>query len=240
MNTMGQDLSFNLPINQLAALRDAQLLSEARAGSSAAFAELQNLYSRHLYNRIVAITKNREDAEDALQDTFLRAYLALCKFEGRSSFCSWLTRIAINSALMVLRKRRARPEAPFDPYYELGDEIVQFEIRDPAPNPEQIFDQRQRCSGMMRAIQKLDPTLRGAIQTRMAQGSSLKEIALALGISEAAVKARLHRARARLNATQVFRNEGAKRKVSSGSPRKGLIPGRQNREQLCMNSTQYA
>jgi RNA polymerase sigma-70 factor, ECF subfamily len=238
MNT--QEFSFNLPMNQLAALRDAQLLSAAQAGSSEAFAELQTLYSRHLYNRIVSITKNREDAEDALQDTFLRAYLALCKFEGRSSFCSWLTRIAINSALMVLRKRRSRPEASFDPHYEAGEETLQFEVKDPAPNPEQIYDQRQRCTGMLRAIQKLEPTLRGAIQTRMAHGSSLKEIAQALGISEAAVKARLHRARARLNTAKVFRNGGAKRKMSSGSQLQGLIPGLQNREQSCMTSTQYA
>lgn len=78
--------------------------------SSACFAELYATYSRRLYNTIFAITKNHEDAEDALQETFLRAYTGIHAFEGRSAIYSWLTRIAINSALIVLRKRRVRPE----------------------------------------------------------------------------------------------------------------------------------
>ena len=101
--------------NENAASRDLELVAAARIGSSAAFQELQSRYSRRLYRRIQSITRNHEDAEDALQETFLRAYLALDSFEGRSQFASWLTRIAINSALMVLRVRRRRAEVSLEP-----------------------------------------------------------------------------------------------------------------------------
>ena len=103
-----------------AANRDLELVAAAKGGSSAAFEELQSRYSRRLFRRIQLITKNHEDAEDALQETFLHAYLALDSFEGRSQFASWLTRIAINSALMVLRRRRTRAEVPFEPPSDSG------------------------------------------------------------------------------------------------------------------------
>jgi RNA polymerase sigma-70 factor, ECF subfamily len=206
MKNAGRDMSFKPPIKPLTALRDEQLLSAAQAGSSEAFAELQSLYSRRLFSKIVAITKNREDAEDALQDTFLRAYAALHKFEGRSGLYCWLMRIAINSALMILRKRRSRPEATVDLFYDGGDDFPQLEVKDSALDPEQIYDQRQRCVSMLRAIHKLNPNLRGPIQIRLAHGCSLEEIARTLDISVVAVKTRLHRARARLSAARVFRN----------------------------------
>ena len=101
--------------NQDAPGRDLELVAAVRAGSNAAFEELESRYSHRLYRRIQSITRNHEDAQDALQETFLRAYLALDSFEGRSQFGSWLTRIAINSALMVLRKRRSRAEVSFEP-----------------------------------------------------------------------------------------------------------------------------
>src|ERR1700733_10328562 len=107
--------------NEDAASRDLELVAAARAGSNAAFEEIQSHYSRRLYRRIQSITKNHEDSEDALQDTFLRAYLALDSFEGRSQFASWLTRIAINSALMVLRRRRTRAEVSYEPPLESGE-----------------------------------------------------------------------------------------------------------------------
>lgn len=95
-------------------LRSKQLVAAARSGSAAAFAELRELYAGRVYRKLLIITKNREDAEDALQDTFLRAYKALHNFEERSSFYTWVTTIAINSALMILRRRRIRSEVSFD------------------------------------------------------------------------------------------------------------------------------
>ena len=179
---------------------DDEIVSGLQAGSPRAFAELHAIYSRRLYNTIIAITKSPEDAEDALQETFLRVHLAIHTFEGRSTIYSWLTRIAINSALMILRKRRARPEILFDPQPDAQAEAFCGEIKDSAPNPEQIYALRQRGARLLRAIQNLGPRLREPLHMLMAKDSSLKEIGRTLNISEAAVKSRLHRARQRLSA----------------------------------------
>lgn len=231
MLSSNQLLSPALP--QRVALRDEELVMAAQAGSAAAFAELQNLHARHVYKSIVAITKNREDAEDALQDTFLRAYQALGHFEGRANFSSWLTRIGINSALMILRKRRTRPEVSTDSAFESGEDLPPFEVRDPGPNPEQIYDQRQRYGRVLHAIRQLEPGLRAAMQIRLTRGSSLKEIAQALQITEAAVKARLHRARTRLIATKALNHLGAGGAVSR-SPRTSFVPAMQAESQACV------
>ena len=160
MSNTNEDRPLHLPMVQLAAQRDEQLVSAAQAGSNEAFAELQNLYAQRLYNTIVRITKSHEDAEDALQDTFLRVHLALCSFEGRSSFYSWATRIAINSALMVLRKRRARSKVLFDPQPDDRCDAITFEVRDPAPNPEELCVLHQRQLKTLHALRRLRPPLR--------------------------------------------------------------------------------
>jgi len=213
------------------------LASAALAGCADAFGELQQLYSRRLYNTILRIIRNREDAEDLLQETFLRAYLALHTFEGKSSFYSWLTRIGINSAFMLLRKRRARPEILTSSSNRSEDEIFHLEMKDPSLNPEQVLDQRQRCANIERAIQGLGSSLRVPLETRMVHESSLGEIAETLDISLASVKSRLFRARVRLSASQVFRNSERKQPVSSGLRGKRFIAGLQNREQSWMNSS---
>jgi RNA polymerase sigma-70 factor, ECF subfamily len=240
MKLMDQDTSLGLTSKEQAALRDSELVSFALAGSSDAFAELQRNYSRHLYSTIFGITKNREDSEDALQDTFLRAYRSLCDFEGRSSFYSWLTRIAINSALMMLRKRRAHPEVSFDLPFETGVDMPQYEFKDPAPNPEQVYVQRQQWVSMVNAIQRLEPGLQEAIRIRLAHGSSLKEIAQTLDISVAAVKSRIHRARKRLTKVNTLREPAKSRTVRSIPWRESHISGLQNREQPCMSCNQLS
>lgn len=191
--------------NQRRALRDRQLVSEAQAGSSDSFAQLQSLYRSKLYNTIVAITKNREDAEDALQDTFLKAYMAIRHFEGRSSVYSWLTRIAVNSALMILRRRRVRAEVFFDSPSDERDCNYPLEVKDTALNPEQTWAQQQRWTDVLHAIERLEPKLQAPIQVLLARECSMSEIAQALDITVAAVKARLHRARRRLTSTRVMR-----------------------------------
>lgn len=236
MNCIDQDMFLHLKNKEQTALRDSQLVSSALEGSSDAFAALQRLYSGHLYRTIFRITKCQEDAEDALQETFIRAHFALCQFEGRSSLNSWLTRIAINSALMALRRRRARPEVSLDAPKETGDDIPLFDIQDPALNPEQTYDQRQRCVNILLKVQMLDPCLRGPMQIRTKQGSSLKEIARALDISVAAAKTRLHRARVQLAERQLPKSVGTKRHVSSAVHRQGFIPCLPNGKQPCMNS----
>ena len=181
-------------------LRSKQLVAAARSGSAAAFAELREIYGlQRVYRKLLIITRNREDAEDALQDTFLRAYKALPNFEERSSFYTWLTTIAINSALMILRRRRIRSEVPFDRPGETEEEIPDFEYKDAAPSPEHICVHRQRYARTLRSIGKLQPRLRQVIEMKMRENCSSREIAQALQISEAAVKSRLSRARARLD-----------------------------------------
>lgn len=186
---------------------EAELVAAAKAGSPNAFAELQSQYSRRLYRTIFGITKNHEDTEDALQDTFLHAFVAIRNFEGRSSVYSWMTRIAINSALMILRKQRSRPEVCFEGQRG-GDELPHLEFRDSTPNPEQRLDQHQRCVCMLSTIQRLDPKLRTAVLSRITHERSIKETACTLNLTEAALKTRLLRARRRLARTRVFKEFG--------------------------------
>jgi RNA polymerase sigma-70 factor, ECF subfamily len=125
--------------DELRIQRDNQIVSAAHRGLSEAFDELQRTYSRLLYRTIYSIMKSPEDTEDALQDTFLRAYSSLDQFEeGRSTIYSWLTRIAINSALATLRKRRARPELLFDPNEKPGEDSPRFDLKDVAPRNIQL------------------------------------------------------------------------------------------------------
>lgn len=209
MGFVHQESLASRDLKQTRALRDNQLVLDAQGGSSAAFGQIQTNYRPQLYRTILAITRNHEDAEDALQDTFLRAYVGLRYFEGRSSVYSWLTRIAINSALTVIRKRRVRAEICLDPQYEETGAIPGLELRDTAANPEQLCDQRERSIGLLRAIRKLDPKLRAPLEIHLAHQPSMKEIAQTLSISLAAVKARLNRARARIMATRGSRHSGA-------------------------------
>jgi len=171
----------------------------AQAGSSAAFAELYSIYSRRLFQTILSITRNPHDAEDVLQETFLRAHLAINTFEGKSQIYTWLTRIAVNTALMVLRKQRVRPEVLFDPQPDDRCETSTFEVKDPAPNPEELCVLHQRQLKTLHAIHRLRPYLREPIRMQIMHGWSINEISRELNVSEAAVKSRLYRARQRLS-----------------------------------------
>ncbi|HUA99059.1 MAG TPA: sigma-70 family RNA polymerase sigma factor [Terracidiphilus sp.] len=211
--------------------RALTIVTAVQSGSTSAFDELQRLYSSRLFKIILRITKNREDAEDALQDTFLRAFVALRQFQGRSSVYSWLTRIAINSALMVLRRRRARPETILpSSFFEPEDPFAQLEMRDTAPNPEQMCEIRELSDDLLCAIQKLRPQLRAPIAIRLEKELSVKELAVALNISEPAVKARLYRARALL-AIKVAANHETRRRLRRRLIGKGVPLSRENQEQ---------
>jgi RNA polymerase sigma-70 factor, ECF subfamily len=231
---MYSEIRYSYSVNAIkddVAERDMALVAAARGGSSAAFEELQRLYSHRLYKRILSMTRNREDAEDALQDTFLRAYVALNSFEGRSQFVSWLTRIAITSALMTLRKRRTRSEVSFDIPSESDEPSQTFDVRDTALNPEQIYEQRQRCYRALQAVHKLHPKLRTALSIWMKQECSMKELAHTLDLPLATVKARLHRARKRLyRDTSPTGTEWISSPLS-GAKRRHLIRGLKTREQ---------
>lgn len=195
-------------LEDLPASQSDKLVLALQTGAPEAFAELYETYSRRLYHAIFAITRNHQDTEDALQETFLRVHLKIHTFEGRSSIYSWITRIAINSALMALRRRRRiEREIPVDPYPEAQNahaptHTVALEIMDSAPDPEQICNLRQFAAKVLQAIERLEPKLQTPIRMHAMRGSSIEQIARAMDISEAAVKSRLFRARRRLSTGQ--------------------------------------
>jgi len=181
-----------------ALLSDTGLLAAARTGSEIAFTELHRLYARRLYRTILSITKNHEDAEDALQDTMMRAYVGLSAFEGRSKILSWMTRIAINSALIILRKRSTQRVAKCESLSRNEDEAPHLRIKDPGRNPEEVCLHRERHLRLTHEVAELHPLLRTAMQMQIDCECSLREIAESLDVPVATVKARLHRARGRL------------------------------------------
>ena len=190
---------------------EAHLVAAAKTGNAAAFGDLYARYSQKVFRATLRITKNREDAEDALQDCFLNAMVHLDSFDGRSAFSTWLTRIAINSALMKLRKIRTRPEISGDEPADAREDFAPFEPVDPHPDPEQQFAQRQRERIVIRAVRRLRPSLRQVIEIRRLQESSMKETARSLRISIPAAKSRLHHARVALRGMPTLRALGRRR-----------------------------
>jgi RNA polymerase sigma factor (sigma-70 family) len=184
-------------INELSILEDANeelLVAAARSGEHAAFSGLWSRYSKKAFSTIYRITKNREDAEDALQEAFLKAFVHLNKFDGRSTFSTWLTRIAINSALMILRKKRTHPETSMD-WSPDGETWQQWEMADRRANIEEHFLREEAEQQLKRAIGRLQPALRTVIEIQQLHDTSVKELAGIAGISVAATKSRLLRAR---------------------------------------------
>jgi RNA polymerase sigma-70 factor (ECF subfamily) len=185
----------DIPINQtLREMSDKLLVLAAKTGNRSAFVELCERHSKKLLPRIYRITKHWEDAEDVLQDSLLKAYVHLKSFECRSSFSSWLTRIAINTALMHLRKKR-RLEIQIDYFGDDSQTWWTWEPWDHSPTPEGHYERREREELLKRVILRLPPKFREAVELRHTLGYSTSEIAQALGISVAAAKSRLLRAR---------------------------------------------
>ena len=195
-----------------------ELLEAARSGEASAFERLCAPTKARMYQTLHRITKNHEDAEDALQESFLSAYLNLHRFDGRSSFSTWLTRIGINAALMTLRKKRTHRELPIDGPGEAGERTAYFEAPDHAPNPEERFARQEREVLVREAVRSLRPTIRKALELGQMQEKSMRETAQVLGISVAAAKARLFHARAALKKSRQMK-----------SLRKKWFPGRTGR-----------
>jgi RNA polymerase sigma-70 factor, ECF subfamily len=174
---------------------DLALVAEAKAGSYEAFEELVNRYENKIYRLGVNITGNSEDAEDVLQEAFLKAFTHLGEFREDSRFYTWLVRIAVNEALMKLRKLRSSRTVPLeDEIGEDGDPIPR-ELADWKPNPEQIYVQEEIESILREAAQKLPASYRTVFLLRDVEDLSTAEAASVLGLTEGTVKARLFRAR---------------------------------------------
>jgi RNA polymerase sigma-70 factor (ECF subfamily) len=176
---------------------EARLVSAAKAGDATAFEELVNRYERKIFRLGMNITQNREDAEDVMQEAFLKSYTHLDRFQGDSRFYTWLVRIAVNEALMKLRKRRPNQVSIDEPLND-GEDAIFREIEDWGPSPEQKFAQTELNQILDSVIAELDPIFRVAFLLRDVEGISTEETAQILGISEAAVKSRLLRARLKL------------------------------------------
>lgn len=189
---------------------EAALVERARGGDDAAFAGLVEQYQRKIYRLARNITQNAEDAEDVLQDAFLKAYTNLAKFHGDSKFYTWIVRIAVNEALMKLRKRRGDKMVSLDEEIELGEESVTREIAVWDGNPEQTYSQEEMRKLLDDAIQSLKPTFRSVFQLRDVEELSTEETAEALELSVPAVKSRLLRARLQLRErlTKQFKRKG--------------------------------
>ena len=173
------------------------LVAAAKSGDAAAFEELVNRYERKIFRLTMNITRNREDAEDAMQDAFMKAYSHLSGFQEDSRFYTWLVRIAANEALMRLRKRRPN-QFSIDEPVEGEDDLMPREIEDWGPSPEQRFAQTELHGILDQVIDQLDPDFRTVFVLRDIEELSTEETAATLGISVPAVKSRLLRARLKL------------------------------------------
>ena len=181
----------------LHSMSDEGLIAAAQSGQEWAFVELCTRSSKRVFSSIYSVTRNREDAEDALQDSILRAFEHLRQFDGRSSFATWFTRIGINSALMILRKKRVRPETSMDVTAE-EESWRHWQISEHSTDPEKHYVVRERSRHLRRAICQLPSSLRAVIELGQMKGHSTKQIADYMGISVPATKSRLARARAAL------------------------------------------
>lgn len=177
---------------------EAVLVAEAKAGSYEAFEDLVNRYEKKIYRLGLNLTGNPEDAEDILQETFLKAFEHLSDFREDSRFYTWIVRIAINQGLMKLRKRRGSKEVQIEDGENDDGEVIPRDFADWRPNPEQEL-QRTELEGILQnAARSLPTTFRTVFFLRDVEGLSTEETAELLNLSEGAVKARLFRARLRL------------------------------------------
>ena len=175
------------------AASDDALVAAAKSGEQSAFVELWTRHSKTAFNMAYRVTGNRDDAEDVVQDAWMKAYAHLDMFDGRAKFSTWLSRIAINSALMILRRKRARPETSME--ITDGDTCQHWEIAEQTKNVEELYARHEAVERLRQAICRLQPALRNVIEIHQSNDSSVKETAELAGISVAATKSRLLRAR---------------------------------------------
>jgi RNA polymerase sigma-70 factor (ECF subfamily) len=166
--------------------------------TKAALDELWHSHVKRLLRIAFRITGNHADAEDAVQDSFLRALRHLEQFDGRSSLATWLTRIAVNSALMIVRGKSSIRELPIDAYSDDAENTAFETLVDRRPSPEIQCIQRQQEELLHESILMLSPQLRRAIELQKLQERSLKESAEMMGISVPAAKARVFNAKAEI------------------------------------------
>jgi RNA polymerase sigma-70 factor (ECF subfamily) len=189
---------------------ESAIVAQARVGDAKAFSELLRRYEGKIFRLALHITQNREDAEDVLQEAFLKAYEHLDQFQGQSKFYTWVVRIAVNQALMKLRKRKSDRSVSLDDEIDTGEDRVAREIAAWDENPEERYTREEMNQILTSAIEGLAPIYRAVFVLRDVDGLSTEEAAEALDLSVPAVKSRLLRARLQLRdkLTRYFKRKG--------------------------------
>lgn len=185
-------------------MSEQRLIFAAQAGDERAFLELCKRSSRQVLKKIRQMTKNEHDSEDVLQESLMKAFVHLNRFDQRSSFATWLTRIAINSALLLLRKRKKGQEIPVEGSFDGGDTWEEWDIADTSMDPEAQYMASEQSVRLLKAISGLPVALRCVVKTGHSENYSVKEIADAIGISIPAAKSRLVRARTALGKSLIL------------------------------------
>jgi RNA polymerase sigma-70 factor (ECF subfamily) len=174
------------------------LLLAAKTGDSAAFEILCKQSASTVFHIALRIMRNNEDAEDVMQESFQQALIHLKNFNGDSRFSTWLSRIAINAALMKLRRKRRVRDVSLDHSAETEESSARLDLEDQGQNPEQLYAQKERQRILSEAIHGLTPGMRKAIELRELGERSTEETAQIMGISVTAVKARVFHGRRKL------------------------------------------
>jgi RNA polymerase sigma-70 factor (ECF subfamily) len=181
-----------------AASDDLELVHASKNGDVAAFEQLVKRYDRKLLRIAQSVTHNTEDAQDAVQDAFLKVFQKLGQFREESQFSTWLFRITVNQSLMKLRKRRPIRDVSRDEDLQADVDMLPMEVIDWAPNPEQLYWATELRDILISALRELRPTLRTVFVLRDIEGLSIDQTAKVLNLSPTAVKARLWRVRLQL------------------------------------------
>jgi len=199
-----------MAVTTQAGIDESVLVGQAREGDTEAFGALVRRYEGKIFRLAQHVTQNREDAEDVLQETFLKAYEHLDQFKGDSKFYTWIVRIAVNQALMKLRRRKTDKSVSLDETIDTGEDTVVREIAAWGEDPEQRFSREELGEILDGAIEGLDPLYRSVFVLRDIEELSTEETADALGLSVPAVKSRLLRARLQLREklTRFFKRKG--------------------------------
>jgi RNA polymerase sigma-70 factor (ECF subfamily) len=198
--TAGANATSGSP-DRLVAQQDAALVAGAKAGDARAFELLVQRHEGKIFALAQRMTRNREDAEDVVQQSFQKAFIHLEKFEGESLFSTWLTRIAINEALMLLRRKRGSREVPIAESSAEDETAQPLDFPDSGPNPEVSCLRREQERILSAAVNELAPGMRQAIELRELGELSTGETAQIMGLSAGAVKARVFHGRRKLRKT---------------------------------------
>jgi RNA polymerase sigma-70 factor (ECF subfamily) len=177
---------------------DLPLVAAAKNGNRKAFEILVERHEQRIFFVARRITRTREDAEDVVQQSFQKAFTHLGRFEGRSAFSTWLTRIAVTEALMLLRRSRGLHEVFIDDLNRTEETTTPFEVPDSSPDPEALYSRREWAEMLSSAMNELSPGIRKAIELRELGERSSEETAQIMGISVSALKGRMFHGRRKL------------------------------------------